>query len=152
MKRIISLVLLLVCYIFLLIGCGNDNTTSATIDIASSVNFRCEIDGTNEDNPYTLGENDAVYLFQNCFDYKGKANKIKGSEVGVTTDFIKVFFVGDSVDNAPIKDDKADYGGFVIFSNNVVRFEYNGMTEYYQFSDGFYNFINTYLIIFADKG
>lgn len=151
MKKLI-LSLALIIFIVSIFGCGDsDKTVSATIDIASSVNFRCEVDGTNEDSPYSLGENDAVYLFQNCFDYKSKASKINGTEVSVTTDYIKIFFVGDIVDNAPIKNDKADYGGFYIFSNNVVRFEYNGMTEYYQFSDGFYNFINTYLIIFAEK-
>lgn len=151
MKKFV-LGLVLIIFVVSLFGCGESGeVVSATIDIANSVNFRCDVDGTNEDKPYTLGENDAVYLFQQCFEYKSKANKISGTEVSVTTDYIKIFFVGDTVDNVPIKDDKADYGGFYIFSNNVVRFEYNGMTEYYQFSDGFYNFINTYLIIFAEK-
>ena len=50
-----------------------------------------------------------------------------------------------------MKDGKADYSGFVIFSNNVVRFEYDNKSEYYEFENGFYNFINTYLLIFAER-
>ena len=71
--------------------------------------------------------------------------------MGVGTDYIKLYFVGDCVDNAPVKDNKADYSGFVIFSNNVVRFEYDNKSEYYEFESGFYNFINTYLLIFAER-
>ena len=55
--------------------------------------------------------------------------------MAVSTDYIMLHFVGDAVDNAPVKNGKADYSGFVIFSNNVVRFYY---------------FLNTYLLIFAE--
>ena len=150
MKKLVLCLLLLV-FVMSIFSCGeSEDVTNATIDIASSVNFRCEVNGTAVDEPYNLGENDAVYLFQNCFDKKSEAKKIEGSEISVTAEYIKIFFVGDPVDTAPVKNNKADYSGFYIFSNDVVRFEYNGMTEYYQFSNGFYDFINTYLIIFAE--
>ena len=132
------------------VGCGDDGI-NATIDVASSQNFRCDVSVSSEDTPYTLGENDAKYLFQKCFENKDNGEKLKGNQVAVATNYIKLNFVGDCVDNAPTKNDKADYGGFVIFSNNVVRFEYDTASEYYQFDDGFYNFINTYLMIFAEK-
>ena len=148
MKRIFILALL-VLVVFSAISCGN--TVNATIDIASSVNFRCDVYQSYEDDTYTLGESDAVYLFQQCFDKKDNAERLKGNQVGVSTDYIKLYFVGDCVDNAPIKDNKADYSGFVIFSNNVVRFEYDNKSEYYEFESGFYNFINTYLLIFAER-
>ena len=150
MKKLLILVLLTLMLVFSAFGCGN-NTVNATIDIASSVNFRCEVYQSYEDDTYTLGESDAVYLFQQCFEKKDNAERLKGNQVGVSTDYIKLYFVGDCVDNAPIKDDKADYGGFVIFSNNVVRFEYDNKSEYYEFENGFYNFINTYLLIFAER-
>ena len=149
MKRYIILVLATLMLVFSMVGCRND--TNATIDIASSKNFGCEVYQSYEDESYTLGENDAVYLFQQCFRVKGEAEKLKGNQVGVSTDYIKLFFVGDCVDNAPTKDGKADYSGFVIFSNNVVRFEYDNKSEYYQVESVFYNFINTYLLIFAEK-
>ena len=149
MKRYIILVLATLMVVFSVVGCRS--TVKATIDIASSKNFRCEVYQSYEDDTYTLGENDAVYLFQQCFDKKDNAERLKGNQVGVSTDYIKLYFVGDCVDNAPIKDNKADYGGFVIFSNNVVRFEYDNKSEYYEFENGFYNFINTYLLIFAER-
>ena len=150
MKRYIILVLATLMVVFSVVGCRS-TVKAATIDIASSVNFRCEVYQSNEDDTYTLGESDAVYLFQQCFEKKSDANRLKGNQVGVGTDYIKLYFVGDCVDNAPIKDNKADYSGFVIFSNNVVRFEYDNKSEYYEFENGFYNFINTYLLIFAEK-
>ena len=149
MKRYIILVLATLMVVFSVVGCRS--TVKATIDIASSKNFRCEVYQSYEDDTYTLGESDAVYLFQQCFDKKDNAERLKGNQVGVSTDYIKLYFVGDCVDNAPTKDDKADYGGFVIFSNNVVRFEYDNKSEYYEFENGFYNFINTYLLIFAER-
>ena len=148
MKRCIISVLSTLMLIFSVIGCGG---TNATIDIASSKNFRCDVYQSYEDEAYTLGESDAVYLFKQCFEKKGNGKKIKGEQVGVSTDYIKLYFVGDIVDNAPIKDGKADFSGFVIFSNNVVRFEYDNKSEYYEFENGFYNFINTYLLIFAER-
>lgn len=149
MKRYIILVLATLMVVFSVVGCRS--TVKATIDIASSKNFRCEVYQSYENDTYTLGESDAVYLFQQCFDKKDNAERLKGNQVGVSTDYIKLYFVGDCVDNAPTKDDKADYGGFVIFSNNVVRFEYDNKSEYYEFENGFYNFINTYLLIFAER-
>lgn len=149
MKRYIILVLATLMVVFSVVGCRS--TVKATIDIASSKNFRCEVYQSYEDDTYTLGESDAVYLFQQCFEKKSNANRLKGNQVGVSTDYIKLYFVGDCVDNVPTKDDKADYGGFVIFSNNVVRFEYDNKSEYYEFENGFYNFINTYLLIFAER-
>lgn len=151
MKRCIILILSTLMLIFSVIGCGDKNVTAATIDIASSKNFRCDVYQSYEDDAYTLGEGDAVYLFQQCFEKKDNGKKIKGEQIGVSTDYIKLYFVGDTVDNAPMKDGKADYSGFVIFSNNVVRFEYDNKSEYYEFENGFYNFINTYLLIFAER-
>ena len=151
MKRALSAVLLILCIIFLLLGCNKNNTINATIDIASSSNFRCDVNLSSSNESFTLGENDAVYLFERCFENKENATKLKSDTIGVGTDYIKLHFVGDIVDNAPIKDNKADYGGFFIFSNNTVRFEYDTASEYYQFEEGFYNFIQTYILIFADK-
>lgn len=150
MKKKLIFVLFALLLIFSVVGCGDDGI-NATIDVASSENFRCEVSVSSEDAPYTLGEGDAKYLFQKCFENKDKGEKLKGNQVAVATNYIKLHFVGDRVDNAPTKNDKADYGGFIIFSNNVVRFEYDTASEYYQFDDGFYNFINTYLMIFAEK-
>ncbi len=143
MKKLYFLISLTPVLVFSCFGCGG-KTVNATIDIASSVNFRCDVYQLYEDDTYTLWESDAVYLFQQCFEKKSDANRLKGNQVGVGTDYIKLYFVGDCVDNAPIKDDKADYSGFIIFSNNVVRFEYDNKSEYYEFENGFYNFINTY--------
>ena len=152
MKRAICLFLLTLCLAFSFLGCNNDSDIiTATIDVASSVNFRCDVYVSVSDEGFTLGQDDASYLFEACFENKDKGTKLKGDKVAVATDYIKIYFVGDSVDNAPIKNDKADYGGFVIFSNNVVRFEYDTASEYYQFENGFYNFINTYMMIFADR-
>ena len=150
MKKVIVFVLLTLVTIFTVNGC-KENGIHATIDVASSVNFRCDVDMATEKDTFVLGEGDATYLFKQCFDYKNKANRIKGSEVAVTTEFTKIHVVGDVIDNTPIIDGKADYSSFVIFSNNVVRFEYDTNSEYYQFENGFYNFINTYIIVFAEK-
>lgn len=147
MKRATSLILLTLCLIFLLIGC--DNKRSVTIDVASSVNFRCEVYISDTDESFTTIE-DAGYLFERCFENKEDATKLSGN-VGIGTSYIKVNFVGDCVDNAPTKDGKADYGAFVIFSNNTVRFEYDTASEYYQFDNEFYNFINNYMILFVVK-
>lgn len=150
MKKVIVFVLLTLVAIFTVSGCRNDGI-HATIDVASALNFRCDVNMSTEKDEFTLGENDATYLFKQCFDYKNKASRIKGSEVAVTTEYTKIHFVGDIVDNAPIINGKADYSGFAIFSNNVVRFEYDNKSEYYQFENGFYNFINTYIIVFAER-
>ena len=149
MKRLIATVLMVVGLAFTVAGCGNSQI-NARIDIASSVNFRCEVDSTSGDGAYTLAKGSSVELFEKCFEHKKDAQRLKGNQVAVSTDYIMLHFVGDAVDNAPVKDGKADYSGFVIFSNNVVRFEYDGASEYYQFN-GFYNFVNTYLLIFAEK-
>ncbi len=151
MKRTVCLVLLTLCLAFLVIGCDKTNYIEATIDIASSVNFRCDVYLSNSDESFSLGEKDATYLFERCFKHKKNATKLKSDKIGVGTDFIKLYFVGDIVDNAPTKNDKADYGGFVIFSNNTVRFEYDTASEYYQFENGFYNLINNYILIFAER-
>lgn len=149
MKRYKILVLATLMVVFSVVGCRS--TVKATIDIASSKNFRCEVYQSYNDEAYTLGENDAVYFFKQCFEKKDNADKLKGNQVGVGADYIKLYFVGDCVDNAPIKDGKADYSGFIIFSNNVVRFEYDNKSEYYQFENAFYNFINNLLIFHKAK-
>ena len=115
MKKFITIALL-VLMIFI-VGC-KDNSTNATIDVASSINFRCEVDMSKEESPFVLGEGDATYLFKSCFDYKNKASRIKGSEVAVTTDFINIHFVGDSVDNVPEYNGKA----YVKLNNNQPFF------------------------------
>lgn len=150
MKRAISSVLLIMCLAFLVAGCKSDYI-EARIDVASSVNFRSDVYLSVSDESFSLNENDSVYLFEKSFEHKNNATKLKSNEVGVSTDFIKLYFVGDIVNNAPIKNGKADYGGFVIFSNNIVRFEYDTASEYYQFESGFYNFINNYILIFAER-
>ena len=148
MKRAICLFIVIMCVAFLITGC--DNSRNVTIDVASSVNFRCEVYISDSDESFTLNENDSTYLFERSFENKENATRLKDG-VGIGTSFIKIYFVGDCVDNAPIKDNKADYGRFTIFSNDTVRFEYDTASEYYQFERGFYNFINNYILIFAEK-
>ncbi|MBO5440819.1 MAG: hypothetical protein J6A53_09215 [Clostridia bacterium] len=150
MKRAISLVLLILCLAFFAVGCKGDYI-EARIDIANSVNFRCEVYLSVGDESFSLVEGDSVYLFEKCFENKKNATKLKSDRVGISTDYIKLHFVGDTVDNAPVKNGKADYSGFVIFSNNTVRFEYDTASEYYQFENGFYNFINNYILILAER-
>ncbi len=153
MKKLLILILTTLCLAFSFFSCGSGNTIQATIDVASSKNFRCDVEAStlSLSESFTLGEKDAKYLFENCFSNKEKAQRLKANQVAVGSEFIKIYFVGDCVDNAPVKNDKADYGGFVIFSNDIVRFEYDTASEYYLFESGFYNFINTYMILFADR-
>ena len=140
----------MLCLTFFLFSCDN-NTINATIDIASSSNFRCDVELSAKNEFFTLGEKDSVYLFEKSFENKENATKLKNDTIGVGSDYIKIHFVGDTVDNAPVKNGKADYGGFMIFSNDTVRFEYDTASEYYQFENGFYNFIQTYILIFAER-
>lgn len=126
----------------MLTGCNKKNTKTYVVDVASSVNFRCEVNTIEES--YIIDENPAE-LFEQCYGFKKKAIKIKDS-APISENHIRLHFVGDCVDNAPVKDGKADYGMFVIFSNDTVRFEYDTSSEYYTFEDGFYNFINTLLL------
>ena len=151
MKRALSIILLTLGLVFLLFGCDRSNTIDVTIDIASSSNFRCDVYLSASNESYTLTEKDSVHLFQKCFENKENGTKLKGDAVGVGENFIKLQFIGDAVDNAPVKDGKADYSTFTVFSNNTVRFEYDNASEYYQFETGFYNFVQTYLLIFAEK-
>jgi len=151
MKRALSIILLTLGLVFWLFGCDGSNTIDVTIDIASSSNFRCDVHLSASDESYTLGEKDSVHLFEKCFENKENATRLKSDSIGVGESFIKLHFVGDNVDNAPVRDGKADYSGFIIFSNDTVRFEYDNASEYYQFDTGFYNFIQTYLLIFAER-
>ena len=96
MKKVIIFVLLILMLSFLMIGCRNTEP-NVTIDVANAKNFRCEIDMSKEEKPFVLGEKDAAYLFKNCFEYKEKANRIKGSEVAVTTDFINIHILCNNI-------------------------------------------------------
>ena len=151
MKKVIILILATLCLVFSLTGCRQGDVIDTKIDVASSKNFRAEVEMSVGDKKFTLGENDSAYLFESCYEAKDKGQRLKADKVAIGTDFIKIYFVGDCVDNAPTKNEKADYGAFIIFSNNVVRFEYDTVSQYYQFESGFFSFINTYITIFAAK-
>ena len=147
MKRAFSLVLVLFALILSLVSCKESR--SITIDASKAVNFRCESYIATSGKSYELDKSLSVKLYNQCYDGKSSAEELD-IKVNITDGFIDLVFVGDTADeNALIVDEKANYGAFTVYSNDIVFFKYDKVRKFYQFEEGFYNFVKTQILIFS---